>query len=66
MLKRLLAMLRRLIGLPETREVLRLGGPSEEGRAQDVTHEQIRRKGPLKPQALRNIIRDERLMPKAP
>src|SRR5688572_5004633 len=66
MLKRLWVRLRRLFGLPETREILRVDSASAEGRAKDVTREEIRRKGPLKPDALRNVVRDERLMPKAP
>lgn len=63
MLKRLWAWLRRLFGLPERRDVLRLGAGD---RAADVTHETVRRKGPLKPDHRRQIVRDERLMPKAP
>jgi retron-type reverse transcriptase len=67
MLKHLLAWIRRLLGLRESREVLRLGAGAEaEGRRTDVLREEIRRKGPLKPEHRREVARDERLMPKAP
>lgn len=64
MLKRFFAWLRRLLGLPERRDVLRLSDAAASGRAPDALHEQIRRKGPLKPAHRRQIQRDERLMPK--
>jgi RNA-directed DNA polymerase len=67
MLTRLLAWIRRLAGLSESRDVLRLpSGPAGRGRTADVVREEVRRKGPLKPDQRRQIVRDERLMPKPP
>lgn len=66
MLKRLLAWLRRLFGLAETRQTLRLGDGTGAARTAGQVGEQVRRKGPLKPGHQRLIVRDERLMPKAP
>jgi retron-type reverse transcriptase len=67
MLTRLLAWIRRLAGLSETRDVLRLpSGQGGAGRTADVVREEVRRKGPLKPDQRRQIVRDERLMPKPP
>src|SRR5262245_17657415 len=69
-LKRLLAWLRRLFGRAERRELLRLpaagatSAAASGGLAQDVVAEEVRRRGPLKPLHLRQIARDERLMPK--
>ncbi len=63
MLKWLIGWLRRLFGLPERREVRRLDA-GETGRAADAVHEEVTRKGPLKPNQRRQIVRDERLMPK--
>src|SRR5688572_21329084 len=68
MLKRLLAWVRRRLGLSESRDVLRL--PSAEagagGRTADSVREDVRRRGPLKPGQRRQIVRDERLMPRPP
>src|SRR5688572_11297651 len=66
MLTRLLAWARRLFGLAESRDVLRLRSGHAEGRTADVVREDVRRRGPLKPNQRRQIVRDERLMPKPP
>jgi RNA-directed DNA polymerase len=68
MLSHLAAWFRRLFGLSERRTAVRLpsGEPTADGRPADVVHEEIRRRGPLRPNHRRQIIRDERLMPKAP
>jgi retron-type reverse transcriptase len=68
MLKRFLAWIRRLFGLSEGRDVVRLpsGQAGADGRTADVVREEVRRKGPLKPNQRRQIVRDERLMPKPP
>lgn len=66
MLRLLFAWLRRLFGLDERRDVLRLGSgeAGASGRIADVVSETVRRKGPLKPGQRREIVRDERLLPK--
>ena len=66
MLSHLLAWIRRLVGFAESRDVLRLPTGDTGSRTADVVREDVRRKGPLKPNQLRQIVRDERLMPKPP
>jgi RNA-directed DNA polymerase len=80
-LGRFFAWLRRLFGLAETREVLRLEarddgdddapkprtGKVDGGKLRtDVVKEKVTRKGPLRPKHRRLVLRDERLMPKPP
>ena len=55
--------LRRVFGRAEEREVLRAPAGATE-RTTDLVTEQVARKGPLKPEHLRQIVRDERLLPK--
>lgn len=66
MLKWIVGWLRRVFGLSESPDVLRLpGAPLDaQGRAADLLREQVRRAGLLKPHHRRQIIRDERLLPK--
>ncbi len=66
MIGRFFGWLRRVLGRPEQREVLRLAGAIDPatGRSADHVREAVARKGPLKPHHRREIIRDERLMPK--
>lgn len=68
MIGRFFAWIRRLLGRPEQREVLRLPSSTSPSattaRAPDVVKEEVTRKGPLKPNHRRLVIRDERLMPK--
>lgn len=66
MLTGLLARLRRLLGLPERRERLRADAlqAGAAGRPADAVHEEIRRRGTLKPDHRRRVVRDERLLPK--
>ena len=68
MLEPLRAWWRRLFGLAERREVLRLppGQADASGRTADAVREEVQRRGPLKPEQQRQIVRDERLMPKPP
>lgn len=78
MLKRLLQWVRRVLGLPAQRDVLRLPagdvppvaarttGRTPAVRPDDVLTESISRRGALVPKQRRQVIRDERLMPKSP